>query len=214
MNREHTDKRHSTPDSPLLAAGLRQPLTTHAPVLALTLLREGEEGPEVLCVVRRPETNATHPDVLSVPTMRVPVALAREWPAATLDGHTVTGLPYAVECLLTRKLGLGDALESGWPRYDLGRFGAWQGGSYIGVEDGCDVIEDLTMYNVEVRFRHTYNEVPSRTASYAPILWTPVPRFLEVVATRDVGRLRADLDEILVCVRGLCVETTLRLLER
>lgn len=198
-----------------LDPGVQRPLTRYAPVLALTIVREGSAGRELVCAVRRPETNATHPNVLSVPTVRDRAMLAASWPAQALDGDTVPGLSLLVELLLCRKLGAADALESGALTYELGRLGAWQGSSFIDVDTaGCDVTEDLTMFNAEVIVTGGGDLLPERTASYDPIRWTPVKTFFEVVATRDVSLVDARLDQVLVCVRGLCVETTRRMLQQ
>jgi hypothetical protein len=196
-----------------LTAGIRKPLEAFAPVLALTVVRDVGAGIEVLCAVRRPETNSTHPNVLSVPTRRIDLDVASRWPERAVDGGSVPKLRAAVEELLTRKLGLADPLEFGQIDYDLGPFGAWQGTSYIGYEDGCDVVEDLTMFNLGVRLRAGDRLFPAETAAYSSIHWAPLARFLDVLETRDVTQIDPRLDGILVCVYGLCIETTRHLLE-
>jgi len=201
------------PAGPLLLDGRELPMEHYAPVIAVTVLRDGADGTEVLTVVRRPETNATHPDVLSVPTMRVPVGLADHWPSAASDATGIAGLAFCVEALLSRKLGLADVLELGEVRYRLGRLGAWQGTSFIGVDGERDITEDLTMFNVAVYLTRGGHHVPAGTASLAPITWTREETFHAIVETGDVALLDADLDAVLVCVRGLCVETSRRLLQ-
>lgn len=57
-----------------------------APIVALTILDAETLGPEsrilgstrILVAARRPDTNPTHPNVVSVPTQRVPATLMRE----------------------------------------------------------------------------------------------------------------------------------------
>lgn len=200
------------PESKILGTGLPRDVDIYSPVLALTILRGKPESREILCAVRRPEANATHPNVLSVPTMRIGLETARTWPGSA-DGPDVIGLPSAVEHLFARKLGLADALELGQVTYRLSRFGAWQGMSYIGTGEAGEVVEDLTMYNVEVELDRSEGLFPAETASYAPILWASVPTFLRVLTSRNVSEIDPNLDDIEICVHGLCVETTRLLLD-
>lgn len=197
-----------------LRPGIVDPLDRYAPVLALTILRETDAGREILCAVRRPEANATHQNVLSVPTVRVERSIADAWPEASEHGQDVPGLATVVKMLLMQKLGLADAFELDPPRYRFGRYAAWQGKSFIDIDaNGCDVHEDLTMFNVEVLIDRDSSDAIGRvTASYDPIVWTPVQRFLDALQTRDVSCIGQDLDQVLVCIRGLCVESTTRLL--
>ncbi len=108
---------------------------TPNPVIALTVLYEHE----VLVGSRNPETNITHPDVVSVPTLRIPIELSQsilEDLREVKSEHTkvlgddnaqvvvyhpiiyradqVSGLHstvFATRALLSGKLGLGDAIE-------------------------------------------------------------------------------------------------------
>jgi hypothetical protein len=157
--------------------------------------------------------NATHANVLSVPTIRVEEGIAARWPEAATDGAAVPGLETVVKLLMIQKLGMADVFEQKQAAIALERFGAWQGESFIDVDDrGCDVLEDLTMFNAQVFLRDGDHAVPAATLSYEPIVWTPVESFLSAVVTRDVSCIDPTLDQILICVRGLCVESTRHLL--
>lgn len=54
---------------------------------------------------------------------------------------------------------------------------------------------------------------PAQTASYKPLLWVPVSRFLTMVAARDVAVLGID-NLLLFCAYGLCLESSARVLKR
>lgn len=194
------------------------PLTTFSPVLALTLVRRSAAcGFEILSGVRTPEANRTHQDVVSVPTLRVPVSVATSW-LATVDspvspvGPVATGLIREVTNLLARKLGVADALELGQIRLAHHKLGAWQGASVIGEDESGPVTENLTMFNACVEVVSGADLFPARTASYDPLLWSPIRDFVRMVETRDVGLIHPDLDELMYCAYGLCLQTTARML--
>lgn len=203
--------------------GVDRSLATHAPVLALTLLRSTPAGDEVLVGVRT-KHNSTHAEVMSVPTQRVSRRVAGMWTphltTGVLSGRDIRRLPevaedvrLAVEALMARKLGKADALERHEVEFGVEAMLAVQGESLIGSFEGRDVVERLTMFNVQVRWQAGHHLDERRTASYDPLLWISEGKFGEMVRTRDVGVLDAGLDAIDVCVRGLCVESAVRSLE-
>jgi hypothetical protein len=195
-----------------------EPLDEFAPVLALTLLRRRAGQYEILTGVRTAAANRTHPGVVSVPTRRVPEAVAFDWlielaeqpPGAFRPSRN---LPIEVENLLARKLGMADPLELGQLNLRYHDLAAWQGTSVIGENADGVVTERLTMFNACVEISDGAEFVPARTASYDPLVWAPLNNFLEMVAKREVAALDMGLDEILYCVYGLCLETTARLLQ-
>src|SRR5664279_1025908 len=107
------------------------PLVEGLPVLALTVLREvPNRGKEVLVVVRRPEVNLSHGNVVCVPTQRIPGALFDQiigGSCSVLDDGVLSlpstreissdanrcdePLVYAIDHILARKLELGATLE-------------------------------------------------------------------------------------------------------
>lgn len=204
--------------------GVEQPLSTYPPVLAITLRRR-DGGQDKVLVGVRTSHNRTHQNVLSVPTIRVLPEVAAVWRRPLADGVLSTeglrpGSPVertvrrVVLELLARKVGLADPLERGEVDVEIEAMLAVQGTSLIGSRNGEDVTENLTMFNAQVRWTSADDPGPARTASYDPLLWITEDQFAEMVRTRDVGVLDAGLDEIEVCVRGLCIESTLRTLGR
>jgi hypothetical protein len=184
-------------------------------VLALTLVRRSTSGEfEILSGVRTPDANRTHQEVVSVPTLRVPASTAERWLTA-LDSPLgpVPDITREVTNLLARKLGVADPLELGQIRLEIHKVGAWQGTSVIGEADDSPVTEDLTMFNACVEVVAGGGLFPTRTASYDPLLWSPICDFVRMIETRDVGLLRPDLDELMYCAYGLCLQTTARVLD-
>jgi hypothetical protein len=204
--------------------GIEEPLSCYQPVLALTLLRQ-IDGQDHVMVGVRTSHNGTHQNVMSVPTVRVLPEVAAVWTEPLSDGVLAAdGLAgresidrtvrHVVRGLMALKLGMADALERGEVGFTVEAMMAIQGTSLLSSRGGQDVTEDLTMFNAQVRLTTAGNEGRYRTASYDPLLWITEEQFGEMVLTRDVGVLDAGLDEIEVCVRGLCIESTARTLEQ
>jgi hypothetical protein len=190
-----------------------QSLALFSPVLALTLLRRRAGQLEVLTGVRTAAANRYHPGVVSVPTLRVAEATAATW-LEELTGITASDtVMREVVNLLARKLGAADALELNQIGLTRLHLGAWQGTSVIGEDASGLVTEDLTMFNACVEVVDGSDLIAEETASYNPLLWVNVDRFLKMVETRDVGALDADLDELLFCAYGLCLESAAKILK-
>jgi hypothetical protein len=187
-----------------------EPLDAFAPVLALTLVRRRPDGFEVLTGIRTAEANRTHPGVVSVPTFRVPVAIAQPW----LDAP---GIPSAVvreaQNLLARKLGVADALELGQLGLEVHDLRAWQGTSVIGETDDGLLTEDLTMFNACIEVTRGSAAFPAETASYRPIRWARTDNFRRMVRTKEVAALEVGFDELMYCAYGLCLETAARVVD-
>jgi hypothetical protein len=186
-------------------------------------LRSTPSGDEVLVGVRT-KHNSTHAEVMSVPTQRVSRRVAAMWVSLLATGvasaEEIRRLPevaedvrLAVEALMARKLGKANALERHEVEFGIEAMLAVQGASLIGSIEGRDLVEHLTMFNVQVRWNAGHHLDERRTAAYDPLLWVSERKFGEMVRTRDVGVLDAGLDAIDVCVRGLCVESAVRSLE-
>lgn len=198
---------------PWVLSDATAPLSDYPPVLALTLVRQSTPGQcEILCGARTPAANRTHPEVVSVPTLRVPESVATGWLAALSEDPRPDGVLREVTNLLARKLGVADALELGLIDLRLHELSAWQGTSVIGEDADGPVTEDLTMFNACVEVVSGGDAFPERTASYDPLLWAPVADFVRMVETREVGLLLPELDELMFCAYGLCLQTTVRML--
>lgn len=187
--------------SPWRLHPISEPFARFRPVLAVSLLRRRDGEWEILTGVRTPSANRTHPDVVSVPTLRVPEVVAERWP----DDGDVTR---EVENLLARKLGVADALELGLISLAQRHFGGWQGTSVIGEDEEGLRTEDLTMFNACVEVLSGSDLFPARTASYDPLRWARVADFLRMVRTREVAHLGVDLDPIQFCAYGLCLTSS------
>lgn len=198
-------------------------------VLALTLL-EGD-GPitrdtRIRICVRSASVNRTHPDTVSVPTQRIPAVLAEDMLGAestkyrlgntqlfsrdsvsseSQDGHDP--VIYAVEALLSAKLGVSSALENGRLAFNA---------SLAGLEDGAAIYpeleskEELRMLNLLVRVVRGSESFPAHTASYSTSRWVSVARFIEMWEGKDVTKVGVSARDALrgVCVHGLCISST------
>lgn len=189
-----------------------RPLDTFAPVLALTLVRRRRDGFDVLTGIRTAAANRTHPGVVSVPTFRVPVAIAQPW----LDerGRGIPeSLPREAENLLARKLGVADALELDELDLEVHDLRAWQGTSVIGEDEDGLRTEDLTMFNACIEITRGSDRFPEETASYSPIRWARTDNFRRMVRTKEVAALEVGFDELMFCAYGLCLETAARVVD-
>ena len=124
-------------------------------------------------------------------------------------------LIYAVDSLLTRKLGLADALEQRILRYQAHVAVLMRGISDVSDQaENVIVTRPVNMINVAVQIEYGSNLIPRESTSYSRIRWVDVATFLDVALTRDVTMLAEDLNVFEFCVRGLCVQTTCELLKR
>jgi hypothetical protein len=212
---------------------MRSHASSRSPVLALTILdgRSLDGGvlrpdSKVLAVVRRPETNPTHPNVVSVPTERIPQLVYDE----IVAGSTVLGrdpvrqavyfradvvdslvhnkhhpVIYATKSLMSYKLGLTEGLVSGRVRVRATLCAKVDG---VAVYDNVgpeNVYEPVSMLNVVVAITHGQDELPMCTSSYSLAAWSSVTAFLEAVAKKDPGLIGDDFDPLEFCVHGVCM---------
>lgn len=215
--------------------------TTQNPpfILALTIIKgttalkyEITNDSQILVCVRDSKANKTHPDVVSVPTQRIPTVLAEQVLGESssigsnkdtkllsntpifcdeLDGHNE--LLYMIESLLCRKLGLSNALEEG-----LFRFKAILAGNLIGKANypNLNTSEHLQMLNAVVFVEVGADLVPEQTASYRKIHWTPsTSSFLEMWHNgQDPTVIGLTAEQAGgVCVDGLCISSTADIVE-
>lgn len=204
-----------------------------APVVALTILdgdtleRDGLPTSDslVLVVVRAPETNATHPNVLCVPTQRIPMSAAERLlahPRQVLmsnapslhyygeqwhDSAQARQAPeviFLVNSLLCRKLGLADALERGEFFY--------KASLHLSIEDEVfhpDHSELTIMFNIVLKVERGIQLIPGSSASYRRIGWCPVEKFVTMTETRNPTIFDNTLSPLQICVQGLCIKSSL-----
>ena len=206
-------------------------------VVALAVKRATEAGThQILTGIRRAETNQTHPNVVSVPTAVYGIdAVARSLDEATAikeDRYTIifdkeassfkrtrtcyaTNLGLLATHLMATKLNLGESVE------DLILAGAefrYQnlvlGASILEPDSaiGQDVIEANAMLNIAVTVPAEMSDLFQDTAALRALSWVDEDDFLRGLHDRRVsdffGPHREDVDEVEVCVHGLCLTTT------
>lgn len=211
-----------------------------APVISLTIIDRAtlERGvisntTKVLVVVRDPKTNATHPNVVSVPTQRIPPGLHLEileaipeiqellngcsYTTSMVDNGFTNGhnpIIYAVESLLSSKLGLGEHLESGDLSFQAGLRIVKAGKSYHLSNLMSEQVHHILMANIIVIVSDGASLFPPSTASYSQISWVEVGQFISMVEQKNPELLGTGLNAIEYCVYGLCLLTTYDLLSK
>jgi hypothetical protein len=117
--------------------------------------------------------------------------------------------------LFSRKLGLADRQERGEIRFRIESLSVAQGISVIGEDDGGRPrTERLTMFNAVVWLEKGDEHLPGETGSYKPLVWADANNFIEMSRTRDTGRLGMGFERFFFCAYGLCLQTSVRALER
>lgn len=206
----------------------------YSPVLALTIIDdcsvsrpfEFNAASKILLGVRDPENNDTHPNVVSVPTKRIPFdvfagidvkithevkkefsktyLLSESNPDPRENGHS--HLNFAVKSILAEKLGLADQMET-----KTVSFKARLGGVVFGTVKHEEFKEKTCMYNALVMLSGC-SHVPPRTASYRSLLWTPVQNFIHAAAEKDLNAISEELNPFEFCIHGLCVMSSFNVL--
>lgn len=201
-------------------------------VLTLTILDDETltggkitKGSRVRYCVRDPKCNETHPNVVSVPTQRLPYSVAKEILSTAIktgrqdktilfedrfisnsdhDGHDP--IIYAVESLLCRKLGVEALLESEDLTFNASLSGLHQGTARYSLGK----TEDLQMLNVRVHITKGGDRLPSTTTTYRVSDWTTVSGFKTAWETKDPTHVGVSFKDAItgVCVNGLCILST------
>jgi hypothetical protein len=175
-------------------------------VAALTIVRDNQ----LLLVQRCPRANRTHPNIVSVPTMRIPWPLAQGlvglYGAPVVSSEFSNGHDpriFAAEAVMSRKL--GTALEDGRPKYDVGVAAIVSGTAEYetGETESGATSEPLRMINLCVTLRESAMfAFPATTASYSKVFWVQAADFLRSPMKFWWGPM----------LRGLCVSSTKRVL--
>lgn len=176
-------------------------------VAALTILR----GNNLLLVQRSPHTNRTHPDVVSVPTLRIPSLLAAAVlthdiaptaHSAFANGHDPR--IFVTEAIMSQKLGMSEALERGELQYETGVASVLSGtAEYAAGEVGVTAAkEPLRMINLKVTLSEPYIDFPVATPSYTQLFWVATADFLKYSMRHWWGPK----------LKGVCIASTKRAL--
>jgi hypothetical protein len=199
------------------------------PVAALLIT----SADDVLFAVRDPDANRTFPNTISVPTQRIPSALAEALtaqaePEETADGEVLfrpswssnriesghSPLIFAVESIFTRKLGLAEELETGALDFDTTlastTFGLAKHGN---LDDPDQQVEPVEMLTMVVRVRRGKSTIPRSTATYRRLEWASKTRFVAAVRDRDPLVLIPNGHPAELCVQGVCTYASARLIE-
>lgn len=203
-----------------------------SPVLSISIFNQVisdkdlmSEGAKILVVVRDPQTNDTHPNVISIPTHRVPNALFRAikesaereeeigsttfYKAGEVDNLSESAhhpVVYAVETILSRKLGVASELELDTLRFRAALRAITIGKSIYTDSELFERTEHIVMANIRVIITQGADLFPLKSSSYSPIFWVSVNSFLETVQQKNP--LVLELDPIEYCIHGLCISTT------
>ena len=207
-------------------------------VIALTLidaktLKDGrvDAHTRVRIGVRRAETNITHPYIVSVPTQRIPAALAeallsysdpiggkvgksvfiRAPVVSNRDQNGHDPIVYAVESLFCTKMGIADRLENGNIEFDAApviytiNYARYP--NLIDIEGApYPSSELLRMINIRVEITKGSTLLPEKTQSYSHGRWVFAKDFANMMVGKDVSIV--GLNGFKFCVDGLCMATT------
>jgi hypothetical protein len=200
-------------------------------VLALTVLDISAGGriardTKVRICVRNRDVHRTHPDIVSVPTQRVPTTVAEDLILAARPsqkfGDTLlfaerpissevesgqNSIIYAVESLFSRKLGISSALEREEISFTASLAGVQEG---YALYSELNIKEYLRMLNVLVRITKGSHILPDKTASYSGSRWVSISAYFEMWRSKDVTQVGVSAKDALrgVCVDGLCISST------
>lgn len=208
-------------------------------VLALTIVcpqntrassGSAEEG--VLFCVRNREVNLTHPDVVSVPTQRIPSSVGQKLDDtgtpngvfgdtqllssakisnSETDGHNA--MIYAIEALLARKMGVANHLESNELMFTAELSGYHHGRARYpkgtGANRDVDDDEELKMLNLLIQIDKGAHLFPDSTISYGVQKWTTVSKFIKMWDSKDPTIVGLTPEQAIgCCVDGLCITST------
>ena len=184
-------------------------MSNHAIALAVLSDQVIKPDTRILICTRFPNTNPAHPNVVSVPTQRIPGpiydAIAKN---ASLAAPYISGRPgsdpvtYAVQSVFSHKLCMGGQAELGHfdfiaaPRSTLTNIAPILGGADEQIE--------WSMVQVAVHITTDRLRIPEGTSSYFNIMWLSVSEFID----------KSDNDGFMVgdkrsyTIGGLCVSNT------
>lgn len=208
-------------------------------VVALTIIRGDSlhtaartKAAELLLAVRHPDSNATHPNVVSVPTLRVPPVLMRSLvesldPVATRPGSVAFyqfpeirsdrdnghhPIVFIAEALLAGKLGMAEPLEQGRLVFTSRLFSVTVGTAHYTTENPYGSSEPIAMGNILVSVLEGFDLFPEANASYSAIFPASLAALERAKATGDLSALPVRLDPAVHRIGGLCIESTVNVI--
>ena len=200
---------------------IEEDLAEFLPVLSVVLIDRRKGGQGVLVGIRNEAVNVNHPNVVSVPTMRLPVDLARAV-VEQVEHQQFTGsirrpgvahdpMGFALWSLLAAKLGVADAIEA--DLFDVKPVAGcvMQGESLIDYVNGVDVTERLTMINLLCVVDRGHEHVPTRNSVFSHMQWLDYDVLVDAATSKDLAVLDEPFTSPEVCIHGLCIKTAVAL---
>jgi len=210
-----------------------------SPVVALSIVRgdilqaaHRTKTAEILLAVRHPDSNPTHPNVVSVPTLRVPPVLMRSlvdslekvetWPNGVAfyrfpevrsdrdNGHHP--VVFIAEALLAGKLGMAEPLEQGRLVFSSRLFSVTVGTARYTTENPYGSSEPIAMGNLLVSVLEGFDLFPRTNASYSEIFPATLAALERAKTAGDLSGLPIRLDPSIHPIGGLCIESTLNVI--
>ncbi|WP_433280347.1 hypothetical protein [Micromonospora sp. CA-244673] len=202
-------------------------LDSVVPVVSLLMYRDDSRSQVLLGVRRQSATSTRHPDVLSTPTMRIPVSTMVDLLSAESERSVElvppyfmslpqrrawqVGVPYSLatpqafvaEALIARKLGLAPALVDGDLRAELRQSAL----AYDLVHDDEGGYEQTLMLTMSCQLSVSPPALPSSSPGYSLLAWVDAGEVGTAVTTKDPVRLVPGVSPLQVCIHGLCVRS-------
>lgn len=197
------------------------------PVVSLLLFPNESRTRVLLGVRRQSPTSGRHPDVLSTPTMRIPLSTMVDLlstepePAGELTPPHFERLPqrqvwplgvayslaspqaFVAEALIARKLGLARALVDGDLRGQLRQSTL----AYDLVHDDEGGYEQTLMLTLSCVLSGPPPALPTSSAGYSLLAWVDAAEVGPAVRSKDPVRLVPGVSPLQVCIHGLCVRS-------
>lgn len=158
----------------------------------------------ILIGVRKPKSNAQHPNIVSIPTQRIPAELfgaikARIGLSPAIGRPGDDPIAYAVQCLMSQKLSMGHLLELGEVEFIAAAQTVFSGVTPI-LSDGDKEIAwkmvQIQVYTKSTLYEKGSRHFPEETVSYSDLRWPTIDKFLEMADDKESG------------MGGLCIDST------
>lgn len=197
------------------------------PVVSLLIFPDRNRDRVLLGVRKASRTSPRHPDVLSTPTMRIPMSFMTDLLASepdrvvtlspprfeTLSDSPVAriGVPYSLasphafvaEALICRKLALTPYLVAG----DLDGELSLSTIAYDLIHDDEGGYEQTLMLTMSCVLAGPASELPAASPSYSRLDWVDTRQVGDAVRSRNPLLLLPDASPFEVCIHGLCVRS-------